>query len=326
MEVVRLNGEHLLSGQHTILARRKDNSIIIGFGGHLFRSRLIRSQIEKEAQGTKVYAVSPSRLRNVEVSYPRDSAEQQEIADCLTSLDEVIAAHRRKVEALKAHKRGLMQQLFPREGETVPWLRFPEFRDGPEWKSTTLEQLAVIQSGSTPAKVNPAFWNGLIPWVSAKDMKKLFLQDSADHISTAAVDNGARLVPAGTLLMLTRGMTLLKDVPVCVLREEMAFNQDVKALLPKENTNSLFLAFLLLGNKGRLLRMVDISGHGTGKLNTDELSALELMSPRPAEQRRIANCFSSLEAQIGAELAKLTSLRAHKKGLMQQLFPSPETI
>ncbi len=251
-------------------------------------------------------------------------AEQQKIADCLTSLDELIAAQGRKVEALKAYKRGLMQQLFPREGETLPRLRFPEFRDAPEWEPRTLDALVDVQSGGTPSKANLAFWNGSIPWVSAKDMKRLFLDDAEDHISVAAVDDRAKLVPAGTVLMLTRGMTLLKNVPICVLRREMSFNQDVKALLPKGESNGLFVALLLLGNKQRLLRMVDIAGHGTGKLNTDELKALELTVPKQAEQQRIADFLSSLDAQIAAEADKLAALKVHKDGLMQQLFPSLE--
>lgn len=250
--------------------------------------------------------------------------EQRKIADCLTSLDEVIVAQGRKVEALKAHKRGLMQQLFPREDETIPRLRFPEFRDAPDWEPSSLGGLVDFQSGSTPSKANPAFWRGSIPWVSAKDMKRLHLEDAEDHISPAAVADGAKLAPAGTLLMLTRGMTLLKDVPICVLRREMSFNQDVKALLPKDGTDGLFVAFLLLGNKQRLLRMVDIAGHGTGKLNTEELKALDLASPKPAEQRRIAEFLSSLDAKVTVEAGKLAALKTHKQGLMQQLFPAPE--
>jgi len=225
---------------------------------------------------------------------------------------------------LKVYKRDLIQQLFPLEGETLPRLRFPEFRNAPEWEPTTLEVLVDFQSGGTPSKANPAFWNGSIPWISAKDMKRLFLDDSEDHISAAAVSNGAKLAPAGTVLVLTRGMTLLKDVPICVLRREMSFNQDVKALRPKGKTEALFVALLLLGNKRRLLKMVDIAGHGTGKLNTDELKALKLTTPKLAEQQRISECISSLDVQIEAEAEKLAVLNAHKDGLMQQIFPSLE--
>jgi len=176
----------------------------------------------------------------------------------------------------------------------------------------------------TPSKANPAFWNGSIPWVSAKDMKRLYLEETEDHISVAAVDDGAKLVPAGTLLMLTRGMTLRKDVPICVLRREMSFNQDVKALRPKAGVNGLFVAFVLLRNKHRLLSMVDVAGHGTGKLNTYELEAFELASPKPTEQQRIAACFSFLDELLAAQSRKVEGLKTRKRGLLQLLFPSLE--
>jgi len=260
----------------------------------------------------------------IQVAYPKDKKEQRKIADCLRSLGKIISIQEQKVESLKVYKNDLIQRLFPLEGETLPRLRFPEFRNAPEWEPTTLDALVDFQSGGTPSKANPAFWNGSIPWISAKDMKRLFLDDSEDHISASAVGNGAKLVPAGTVLVLTRGMTLLKDVPICVLRREMSFNQDVKALRPKGKTEALFVALLLLGNKRRLLKMVDIAGHGTGKLNTDELKALKLTTPKLAEQQRISEFISSLDDQIEAEAEKLAVLNTHKVGLMQKIFPSLE--
>jgi type I restriction enzyme S subunit len=254
------------------------------------------------------------------------SVEQQKIADCLNSLDELVAAQARKVGALRTHKNGLMQRLFPRAGETHPRLRFPEFQRARAWEARTLGELVSIHSGSTPSKSNSEYWTGSIPWVSAKDMKKLFLDDAKDHISTAAIDDGARLVPPGALLILTRGMTLLKDIPICVLKREMSFNQDVKALRPKKGVNGLFLALMLMGNKQRLLEMVDIAGHGTGKLNTDELRAFSLMLPSPKEQQRIADCLAALEDHISAAIQQLDALKSYKRGLMQQLFPSPEAV
>ncbi|ULO25108.1 restriction endonuclease subunit S [Methylocystis sp. SB2] len=276
---------------------------------------------------TQEYKRHYSILKEKLVSFPDlNTGEQQKIADCLTSVDELIAAQARKVDALKGHKKGLMQQLFPREGETKPRLRFPDFEDVGEWGKKKLYELADIQSGATPSKANPEFWNGSIPWVSAKDMKRLFLEDAEDHISATAIDDGARLVPPGTLLVLTRGMTLLKDIPICFLRREMSFNQDVKGLRPKDGVDGLFLAWMLTGNKDRLLAMVDIAGHGTGKLDTDALKALELCLPPPPEQQRIAECLASLDDLIAAQIQKLDALKTHKKGLMQQLFPSADEV
>jgi type I restriction enzyme, S subunit len=251
-------------------------------------------------------------------------AEQQRIADCLSSLDDLIAAQAQKVDELKTHKKGLMQQLFPREGESQPRLRFPEFQDAGEWDVRRLDQMVCFQSGGTPSKANPDFWKGSIPWVSAKDMKQILLSDAEDHISTKAIDQGAKLVPSGTLLMLVRGMTLLKNVPICVICCKMSFNQDVKALRPLNGVDSLFLALVLTSSKNRLLEMVSIAGHGTGKLDTEGLKAMALALPSTEEQQRIASCLSNLDALITAETQKHETLKTHKKGLMQQLFPSAE--
>jgi type I restriction enzyme S subunit len=117
IEVIMLNNERLLSGLHTILARPKGKRLIIGFGGHLFRSDSIRKQIQNESQGTKVLGLSTVRLSKIKICYPKNKAEQQKIADCLSSIDDLIALQIKKLDSLKVHKKGLMQQLFPSPGE-----------------------------------------------------------------------------------------------------------------------------------------------------------------------------------------------------------------
>lgn len=113
IEIINLNNEKLLSGMHTILARQIRDCLVIGFGAHLFRSKKIRTQIQKEAQGTKVLGLSANRLSKIEILFPADKAEQQKIADCLSSLDELIVTETQKLDVLRTHKTGLMQQLFP---------------------------------------------------------------------------------------------------------------------------------------------------------------------------------------------------------------------
>ena len=113
IEIVRLHNERVLSGMHTILARQRECRLVVGFGGHLFRSNSIREQIKKEAQGTKVLGISVRRLSKINIFYPQNRDEQQKIADCLTSLDDRIRLETERLNALKDHKKGLMQQLFP---------------------------------------------------------------------------------------------------------------------------------------------------------------------------------------------------------------------
>lgn len=113
IEIVNLNGEKLVSGLHTLLARQKDNTLSIGFGGFLFKSNWIRKQIQREAQGAKVLGISASRISNIIIKFPKYKKEQQKIADTLSSVDDLINAQNQKLEALQLHKKGLLQGLFP---------------------------------------------------------------------------------------------------------------------------------------------------------------------------------------------------------------------
>lgn len=311
----------ICSPAYVILRKKTELSDL--FFKHLFKSHNFIQQLTKNLEGLRDgKMISYKQFSEILLPCPK-YAEQQKIAECLSTLDELIGAERQKLDALKAHKKGLMQQLFPREGETLPRLRFPEFQNTPDWDEASLGQFIGFESGGTPSKQNPGFWSGTIPWISAKDMKQFFLDDAEDHITAAAAEDGAKRVPAGTVLMLTRGMTLFKDVPICVVRRPMSFNQDVKALRTKGDITQSFLPYLLLANKKRLLDMVDSAGHGTGRLNTDKLKSLKLTYPQQAEQMRIVDFLDSLETLIPAQGDKLDALKNHKKGLMQQLFPSP---
>lgn len=113
IEIVNLNGEKLLSGLHTLMARQIETKINIGFGGYLFKSDFVRKQIQREAQGAKVLGISAGRISNIKISYPQNPKEQQKIASCLSSLDALITAQAEKIAQLQQHKKGLMQGLFP---------------------------------------------------------------------------------------------------------------------------------------------------------------------------------------------------------------------
>lgn len=106
------------------------------------------NKVMAKCTGSNYPAINSSDLADIQLPLPSSLAEQQKIADCLSSVDELMAAQARKVDALKAHKKGLMQQLFPREGETQPRLRFPEFQNADEWGERKLEDLA--KRGSPP--------------------------------------------------------------------------------------------------------------------------------------------------------------------------------
>jgi type I restriction enzyme S subunit len=191
---------------------------------------------------------------------------------------------------------------------------------GGDWKETTLGECAQWLSGGTPFKGNEAFWTGSIPWVSAKDMKSFRLHDAEDHISPLAVGNGGKLVPAGTILLLVRGMTLHNDVPICMVMREMAFNQDIKALLPAKDVDGAFLAYWLLANKPELLASVDHAGHGTGRLVTDTLKEKPVQLPPLPEQKAIASVLGALDDKIELNRRMNATLEAMARTLFQSWF------
>ena len=190
-----------------------------------------------------------------------------------------------------------------------------------EWVESTLGEVADFLSGGTPAKSCAEYWGGSIPWVSAKDMKRFWIEDTEDHVSEVGVDSGTRLVPEGTVLLLARGMTLINDVPICVAQRPMTFNQDVKALRAKPCVTPEFLPYLLLGNKQRLLSLVDLAGHGTGRLNSDELKGLDIVLPAlPEEQRAIARILGTLDDKIELNRRMNETLEAMARALFKDWF------
>ncbi|HAT48787.1 MAG: restriction endonuclease subunit S [Nitrospirae bacterium] len=268
---------------------------------------------------TRIYG---SDLRGIIVSFPIQSEEQQKIADCLSSLDERITAEANKIDTLKAHKKGLMQQLFPAEGETVPRLRFGEFREGGEWEEKTLGGVTEFASGGTPSKDVPEYWGGTIPWISASSMYETTLCKSVLNITDLAIKEGARIAKKGTILILVRGSMLYNRVPMGIASIDVSFNQDVKALTIKQEIHAYFLLYQLLSYESRI--SIDKTGIGAGKIETDELKDLGIYIPSPSEQQKIADCLSSLDELITAQAQKLEILKRHKKGLMQQLFPTQD--
>ena len=123
------------------------------------------------------------------------------------------------------------------------------------WKSVAISDLASFQSGGTPNKGEPSYWGGPIPWVTVRDVKVMRLNGVGESLTTAGADT-VRIVPAGTILILVRGMGLFKDLPVVLCDREVTFNQDIKALVPKDGIDSEYLAFASLPENPRFSGML----------------------------------------------------------------------
>ncbi|TCJ18139.1 restriction endonuclease subunit S [Flaviaesturariibacter flavus] len=275
--------------------------------------------ISKIAQGDAVVHLYNTQLEKLEIEIP-SLEEQQKIAACLSSLDDLIAAETQKLEALKAHKKGLMQQLFPAEGETVPRLRFEGFEG--EWEQKTLGEIAKFSSGGTPSKDNPEYWDGTIPWISAVSMHNYTLHDSELKITDLAVAEGAAIAKEGQLLILVRGSMLYKRIPMGIAKRELSFNQDVKAISLDASISSDFLLHFLVASEPVLLDKVTATGIGAGKLDLNDLKQFLILVPSHEEQSKIVDSLSAFDEQVSAQIKKVEILKTHKRALLQNLFPS----
>jgi type I restriction enzyme, S subunit len=323
IEIVALHGERVLSGTHTILATRRGAQLIVGFGGYLFRSDRMRQQIRKESQGSKVYGISSGRLENLKVCFPAKVNEQRKIAACLTSLDEWIAAEGRKLEALQAHKKGLMQQLFPREGETHPRRRFPEFRDRREWEGKRIGELLEKVSFPIDVQADKTYCE-----IGVRSHGKGIFHKNEVKGSTIGTKRVFRVVEDAFVLNI-----------IFAWEQAVAFTTKAEAgmiashrfpmFLPKSNACDVrFIKLALLTPAGKhLLGVASPGGAGRNRtLGQDEFEKMEIVVPDKDEQAKIADAVLGTEALLTAQSRKLDGLRTHRKSLMQQLFPSPERV
>ncbi|MCK9171555.1 MAG: restriction endonuclease subunit S [Treponema sp.] len=165
------------------------------------------------------------------------------------------------------------------------------------WKEVKLGNITKISSGGTPSKENKAFWGDGYPWISAKDLKQPIVTDSIDKLTREGYRK-ANVASKGSLLILTRGMTLHNDVPICIAGKDVAFNQDVKCLSVIDEIDVQYLSYFLKGKKRELLKLVDSAGNGTGRLDTELLKSVAVFYPPLPEQKAIADTLSVWDSMI----------------------------
>jgi type I restriction enzyme S subunit len=211
--------------------------------------------------------------------------------------------------------------------ELTPGYKQTEVRAVPEdWEVEPLGSVGHWFSGGTPSMANDLFWNGEIPWVSAKDMKVARLRDSLLHVTERAIGNGTRLAPAGAVLMVVRGMILAHTLPVAVATRPVAFNQDMKALVVRGGIDSEFILLWLEANAQRILAIASEATHGTKRIPSEDLFSMRIALPRSPEQRAIAGALSDVDALIGALDQLIAKKRDLKQAAMQQLLTGQKRL
>ena len=257
-----------------------------------------------EASG--VPSLSKVTIGKIDIFIPTPK-EQQKIASCLSSLDSLIEAQNKKVSALKQHKKGLMQQLFPAEGEREPKLRFKAFSG--EWEKKEVHNVFAILAG------------GDVPKNELSDKKTQeynipILSNGIDEKSLYGWTNKAKIYKPSLTVSArgTIGWTSLQENPFFPIVRLIV-------LTPKIEINLIY-AYYYMKNIENDYKYAKV---GIPQLTKPMIKNIKLVSPKnPKEQQKIASCLSSLDALIKAQNKKVEALKKHKTGLMQQMFVSGE--
>ncbi|WP_220389744.1 restriction endonuclease subunit S [Bifidobacterium bifidum] len=275
------------------------------------------SKIEWGLEGSTIKRLYNKDLLSAEVTIP-DGREQKEIGQFFTKLDSLITLHQRKYDKLVVFKKSMLEKMFPKDGESVPEIRFAGFTD--PWEQRKLSEVATFGGGHTPPMADPDnYEDGYVLWVTSQDVKSNYL----DRTTTQITEKGAKeltLYPAGSLVMVTRSGILRHTLPVAELRKPSTVNQDIRVILPQgECCGEWLLQFFISHNKELLLEFGK-TGTTVESVDFGKIKDMLLYMPSTVEQQQIGDYFAKLDSLITLHQRKLELLQNIKKSLLDKMF------
>jgi len=284
----------------------------IGVVDTLLENYLVKLDISPFITGAAPPKLTLGKLKSIPVPIPENQKEQQKIAACLSSLDDVITAESKKLEVLKEHKKGLLQNLFPQQGETVPKLRFKEFEDSGEWEENVLKEVTTFVHEKTQLKTL-----SIDSYISTENLLSNY----------AGVTLASKLPSSGNFTKYQKGDILISNIrpylkKVWFADKNGACSNDVIVIRGKSLVLDIFLSFLLRNDD--FINYIMKSAEGVKMPRGDKDSIKEYLISFPkekSEQQKIADTLSSIDDLINAQSQKIETLKLHKKGLLQGLFP-----
>jgi len=312
IEIINLNNEKLLSGLHTLLARPIENTFEIGFNGYLLKTNTVRTQIQKESQGSKVLSINVGRISGIEITFPT-LKEQQKIASLLTVVDDNLQSLKQKKTLLEQYKKGVMQKIFSQE------LRFKDDNgnDYPDWEEKKLGDVCEMKNGYA-FKSNTYSVNGKYNIVTIANVQNGYLDikkiNKIEDVPNECLKH--QILEIDDLLISLTGNV----GRVCFVSElNCLLNQRVGKLIPK-NISKLFL-FQLLRLDSFITQMIsDSQGGAQLNLSKPDIERYEIYLPSMSEQIKIANFLSAIDDKIKHCQEQIVNTELWKKGLLQQMF------
>lgn len=320
IEIKNLGGRKIIGGLHTFVARDKANLTSLGYRAYLLLNPKVSIELKKLATGSKVYGISKSNLAKLKIPLP-PLAEQQKIAQILSTWDKAIANLEQLITQKQTLKKGLMQQLLSGK------LRFKEFIKSnkmkksklgmvPEdWEYKSLNEVSNIKTGNTPSTRQREFYGSDILFVSPVDMGDFKYITKTEKKLTFLGFKKARQFPEKSILYTCIGSTIGK---IGLASESLSCNQQINVILPNDNFDSVFVYYELIQMTPRI-RLI-AGEQAVPIINKSTFEKIEIKFPSINEQHKIAKTLSSVDKEIELLQAELQQWQTQKKGLMQKLL------
>ena len=280
----------LLGGDLNIL--RPNKSITSLFMALSLSNGTAQKELSKRAQGKSVVHVHNSDIQDVTISYPTID-EQTQIGAFFRSLDSLITLHQRKLDHLKEMKKGLLQKMFPKNGESIPELRFPGFAD--PWEQRKLGEIAEIVGGGTPNTSVEEYWDGDIDWYTPAELgDRRYVDSSLRKITQAGYDNSsARMLPANRTILFTSRAGIGNTAILC---SSACTNQGFQSLVVGDSADVDFIYSL----SDDIKRKAEIKASGSTflEISGKRLTEIEVLAPALVEQVQIGSFFRQLDSLI----------------------------
>lgn len=277
-------------------------------------------KLSKIADTSTIPQINNKHILPFEINVP-NREEQKKIVDCLGSIDSLISAKSQKVDLLIKHKKGLLQNIFPKDDNSTPKLRFPEFKNKEEWKEETLKNLFNFLRGSKLSKTD-IIESGINKCVHYGELFTVY-RERILTIKSSTNEKIGQFSHEGDILMPSSDVTPEGLATAsAIFKEDVILGGDINILRPKKEVSSLFISYFLNSNKKEIMKLV--TGTTVKHIYNKDISKLKIKIPSLEEQNKIADCLSSIDHEIDLQKQKVKVLKEHKKSLLQQLFPSNE--
>jgi type I restriction enzyme S subunit len=305
--------ETVVFDSHVIRFRPKQNIVAPEYLFKACLASVARQYLVSHAKSGTMTTIDQGVLGSCPVLLP-SRLEQSAIVEVLNDADALVESLEQLLAKKRNLKQGAMQELLTGKR------RLPGFSDA--WKPHRLDSLGQWTGGMTPSMSNLAYWEqGTIPWISSGDVKVTRLASTAFSITAYAVKQKATtLIPAQSIVVVTRSGILRKHLPVAMTTRPMAINQDIKAISPLGPVSSEYLLHTLTYHGDEILGRCLKSGTTVESIEFSWFKSFTIPLPPKQEQTVIAEVLTDMDVGISELESKLTKARQLKQGMMQELL------